>query len=71
MSSVDKSRKNLIDSLNADQKDIFLIGMCYYSAYLSKQEQLAGKSLSLVEKYELSSVIEALNRQGINTEINT
>ena len=44
---VDKSRINLIAQLTQDQKDMFLIVMCYHSAFLIMQEIRAGKNASM------------------------
>ena len=69
--SVDESRKELIDSLSDNQKDMYLIGMCYHSAYMSYAELKEGKSLNLVDEFELKAVKDAMRRQGLETEINT
>lgn len=69
--SVDESRKKLIDSLSGNQKDMYLVGMCYHSAYMSYLELKRGEEISQVEAFELKAVKDALNRQGLKTEINT
>lgn len=69
--SVDESRKELIDSLSDNQKDIFIIGMCYHSAYMSYTELRGGKSINLADEFELKVVKDAMRRQGLETEINT
>lgn len=69
--SVDYSRLKLIESMTKDQKEMFTIGMCYHSAFLSYLEKQEGKVLLKHHEYELQSVIDALNSQGLKTELNT
>ena len=68
---VDVSRRKLIDSLNNNQKDMYIIGMCYHSAFMSYLERERGKRLSLTDDLELKAVIYAMNRQKLKSEINT
>ena len=50
---VDVSRVKLIDSLSNNQKDMYIIGMCYNSAFMSYLERERGKRLSLTDDLEL------------------
>ena len=69
-SDVNKERFKLIDQMTEDQKDIFLIGMCFYSAFLSMKEKRTGKELNEADEKELSATIAALNRQKLKTPLN-
>ena len=71
MALVDESREKIIAEMSQDQRDMFLIGMSYHSAFFTYLDQLSGRPVSMVNQYELDKVRDAMGRQGLNTELNT
>lgn len=70
MRNVDDSRFNLIDTMSQSQKDMFLIGMFYHSAYLTMLEVENGwVQPTIAQLSELKGVIEAMKRQGLKSEL--
>lgn len=68
--NVDEERFKLIDQMDENQKDMFLIGMCFHSAFLSMKEKRLGKQLNNEELKELLAISVALDRQKLKSEIN-
>jgi len=66
---LDISRINLINNMSQAQKDMFLIGMCYHSAYMTSSELASGRKINSVDLQELQNVKVALKRQKLNSDI--
>jgi hypothetical protein len=63
MLGVDKDRIDIIDSMTQTQKDFYLLGMCFHSAYMTAVELLhKTKTHNAYETEELKVVYTTLKR---------
>jgi hypothetical protein len=69
IAKVDEERINIINQMTPDQKEMFIIGMCFYSAYCTYAELKMGKAQSECDVRELELVKEMLKRQNLKSEI--